>query len=301
MLDTNLFCKVITLVVCNVSANECNRHWSRGEIRVTRVKACNYTGERHAFMDEVGMGTFIRSGEYLAIPWPRRVTRVQQKGWHQPRISFLLFTAFKRAVWKMQTDFVRGSAVLPWGNKVQWYLETFKMREGSHKNSFIWFNCYLLASLSTAFHAHPCWKSPPPPQLSLLMASLDVSQERSWLTRRPLCNLSAGQDWSTCNPGQLRRAERRIHWAGCRQPVKTCESLPNRKCLSGGRGLREWRLTSQECKKKMHFMLGKQTEMAWGWDRPESRKGWRGFQKSHILCITSGHPVESRVKTIEDH
>ena len=31
------------------------------KIRVTRVKACNYTGELHAFIYEVEMGTFISS------------------------------------------------------------------------------------------------------------------------------------------------------------------------------------------------------------------------------------------------
>lgn len=125
VLGTNLFCKVITLVVCNVIANECNRHWSRGKIRLTRVQACNYTGELHAFMDEVGMGTFISSGGHVAISWPSRVTRVQQKGWCRPCTSLLLSTAFKREVWKMKTDFVSSSVVLPWGNKVQWYFEAF--------------------------------------------------------------------------------------------------------------------------------------------------------------------------------
>lgn len=70
VLDTNLFCKVITLLVCNVIANECNRHWSWGNMSVTRVKACNCTGELQAFMDEVRMGTFISSGGHVAISWP---------------------------------------------------------------------------------------------------------------------------------------------------------------------------------------------------------------------------------------
>lgn len=119
ILDTDLFCKVITSVECNVIANGCNRQWSGGERRVTRVKACSYTGELCAFMNEVGKGTFVVSGGHVVISWPSRVTRMQQEGWCRPCTSFLLSTAFKRAVWKMQTDFVSSSAVvLPWTNKV---------------------------------------------------------------------------------------------------------------------------------------------------------------------------------------
>lgn len=49
-----------------------------GDMSVTRVKACNCTGELQAFMDQVRMGTCIRSGGHVAISWPSRVTRVQQ-------------------------------------------------------------------------------------------------------------------------------------------------------------------------------------------------------------------------------
>lgn len=168
----------------------------------------------------------------------------------------------------------------------------------------------------TAFIAHTCWTSLPSPCLACWWQAR-MSPKGTWLTRRPLCNLSAGQGRSTTNPlpwqvrSTLPAVERIYRYLSLWGPYlewtvdnkegfEKVQEFPWEK-LIGVRKLFEGVKTNFTGMQHI-FKLRKQDEVAWGWDRLESREGRRRcFQKSHLLCIASGHPVENRVKTIEDH
>lgn len=156
------------------------------------------------------------------------------------------------------------------------------MWEGNHKE-FDFINCCLLPF--PLLFTHTRAGNLPFTPAQLVDGKLGCVPERSWFTGRPLCNLSAGQGRFTSNPGQLRRAERRTHWAGCRQHVKMCENLPGRTWLSGGKGPREPRLTPQECKKKCILLWG--NRLRWFEAETGQRAGKEGEEvsKNPIYCV----------------
>lgn len=153
------------------------------EIKEARVKACNYTSELHALIYEVEMETFTG---HVTMPCLSRITRGQQSGQCWPYSSCLFSTTFKRAAWKMQTDFVNCYVYLHKGIKLTGILRHCQMLEGNHKKPHT-----ILIQLLTACFPFHCLSCTCMPEITLFTPACLVHGKLGHFPREELAHQEA--------------------------------------------------------------------------------------------------------------